>query len=439
MAQDPTTQRENHREEQPGLTADMPAWRRYLAALLFIAIAFAVRYWLTPILGEELPFMLFIAAALVAAWYGGAAAGTAALLVGLFLADHFFLAKAKARLTHSTEALYFIRYVFTASLGVALIETLHRGRRKLQREVARRQRSEAELMLAQNLLKTHADELELSVSRRTAELAATVKYLESLLYHIGHNLRAPLRAMEGYATILVEEYAAKLDPTAQEYSAHISDAARRMDTLIHDLLEYGRLGCVQLPMSSLSVGSVLEQVLFRLAFEIRSRKAELDVVGPLPEVRANPEMLEQVLTNLIENSLKFVTPGTAPRVRIRAEPRGLNSRLWIEDNGIGIAESYQQRIFEVFETLPVPQVSEGTGIGLAIVKQGMQRMGGQVGLESQPGRGSRFWIELPTAARLPAPTGAMKRAGREPPIERAQGPRTARALEALPHSCIAIG
>src|SRR5689334_10548727 len=177
---------------------DMPAWQRYLAALFCILVAFCIRYWLTPVLGEELPFMLFIAASLVAAWYGGAVAGAVALLLGLFLADYFFLAKAKAQLTHSTEILYFVRYLFTASLGIALIETLHRNRRKLQREVARRQCSEAELLLTQNLLKTHAEELEESVARRTGELAATVKYLESLLYHIGHNLRAPLRAMEGY-------------------------------------------------------------------------------------------------------------------------------------------------------------------------------------------------------------------------------------------------
>ena len=389
---------EENLQTQAKIVADMPAWRRYLAALFCILIAFGVRYWLTPILGEELPFMLFIAAALVAAWYGGAVAGTTALLLGLFLADHFFLAKAKAQLTRSTEALYFVRYIFTASLGIALIETLHRSRRKLQSEVARRQRTEAELLLTQNLLKTHANELEESVARRTTELAATVKYLESLLYHIGHNLRAPLRAMEGYATILVEEYASRLDATAKDYSAHISDAARRMDTLIHDLLEYGRLGYVQLPLSRVNLGQVLEQVLFRLAYEIRTRNAQLNVVGPLPDVLANPEMLEQVLTNLVENSIKFVSAGTRPVVQMDAETRVGKVRLWIRDNGIGIPEAYRNRIFEVFETLPCPQGVGGTGIGLAIVKQGIQRMGGQVGVESDSGGGSCFWIELPSAS-----------------------------------------
>src|SRR5579862_2094390 len=122
-------------------TSDMPAWQRYLAALFCILVAFGIRSWLTPLLGEELPFMLFIAASLVAAWYGGAVAGMVALLLGLFLADYFFLAHSNGAMPHPTVALYFVRYIFTASLGIGLIETLHRSRRRLQGEVARRKRS----------------------------------------------------------------------------------------------------------------------------------------------------------------------------------------------------------------------------------------------------------------------------------------------------------
>jgi signal transduction histidine kinase len=380
-----------------GGNGDLPAWRRYAGALLCILVAFCIRYWLTPLLGEELPFMLFIAASLVAAWYGGAVAGIVALLLGLFLADYFFLARAKGDLSHPAEALYFVRYIFTASLGIGLIETLHRSRRRLQGEVARRKRSEAALLKAQAQLRTHAEDLEHCVAKRTAELAATVKYLESLLYHIGHNLRAPLRAMEGYATVLVDEYSSKLDATAKDYSAHISDAARRMDELIHDLLEYGRLGYIELPRTAVNVDQVLQRVLFRLGFEIRARQADVRVDPVLPEVLANAEMLEQVLTNLIENAVQFVAPGVQPVVRIRAEAREALVRLWVEDNGIGIAPAYRQRIFEVFETLGSPGSRVGTGMGLAVVKQGMQRMGGEVGVESDPGAGSRFWIELPIA------------------------------------------
>jgi signal transduction histidine kinase len=173
-----------------------------------------------------------------------------------------------------------------------------------------------------------------------------------------------------------------------------------MDELIHDLLEYGRLGYVQLPISKVNLQQLLERVLFRLGFEIRTRNAEIKIVGALPEMWANAAMLEQVLTNLVENGIKFVAPGIRPIVEISCEPRSSGIRLWIKDNGVGIPQSCLDRIFEVFETLPSTQARAGNGIGLAIVKQGVERMGGRVGVESQPGTGSRFWIELPSTGQL---------------------------------------
>jgi signal transduction histidine kinase len=381
-----------------------PAWRRYAVAVLCILTAFGIRYCLTPILGEELPFMLFIAAALVAAWYGGAPAGIVALLLGLFLADYFFLTRGKPGMSGPAETLHFVRYIFTASLGIALIEVLHRGRRRtqaameeLRREVARRERSEEALVQAQAQLSRHAEELEKRVVERTAKLAATVEALQGLLYHIAHNLRAPLRAMQGYTMVLMEEYASKLDLTAQGYSRHICDAATRMDELIHDLLEYGRLGHTELQMTSVCLDSASKEALLTLAHEIKTTKAEVAVAGPLPKARAHPAVLKQVLTNLLDNAIKFVPPGTAPRIEIRAERRDLNVRLWIQDNGTGIEPQYHQRIFEVFERLNPGRGNDGTGIGLAMAKRGMQQMRGEVGVESALGAGSRFWIELPLA------------------------------------------
>lgn len=368
--------------------------RRYAVAVVCILVAFGIRYAFTPILGEELPFMLFIAAALVAAWYGGAAAGIVSLLLGLLLADHFFLSRSRVDMSEPQEILHFVRYFFTASLGIVLIEVLHRSRRRLQQEIARRARTERALVEAQGQLSRHAEELEGRVAERTAKLAATVEALKGLLYHIAHNLRAPLRAMEGYTTVLMGEYAPKLDATAQDYSRHICDAARRMDELISDLLEYGRLGHVELQLAKVHLQPVAERALFRLAYEIKIKQAEVKVAGPLPEVWANAEVLEQVLTSLTENALKFVAPGVTPRVQIRAERRGGKVRVWLEDNGVGIEPQYHRRIFGVFETLYPRRGYEGTGMGLAIVKQGVQRMGGEVGLESRLGAGSRFWLEL---------------------------------------------
>jgi signal transduction histidine kinase len=359
-------------------------------------IAFGIRYSLTPILGEELPFMLFIAAALVAAWYGGAAAGIASLLLGLVLADHFFLPKGKQPgIPEPTEILLFFRYVFTASLGIFLIEILHRNRRNLQREVERRTRSEEALRTAQAELSQHASELEMRVAERSSELTAKVNFLQDLLYQIAHNLRAPLRAMQGYSTILATEYASKLDATAQDYSRHISDATSRMDELISDVLQYGRLGHLEPRIKRVKLQDAVDQVLYLLAYQIQTRQAEVNVADPLPEVQADADILGQILVNLVENAIKFRNPTTPLKINIRAETRGGMVHLWIEDNGIGIERRHQQRIFGAFEIVHSLAGCEGTGIGLAVVKQGIQLMSGEVGVDSEPGRGSRFWIELP--------------------------------------------
>ncbi len=379
--------------------------RRYGVAFLCVLVAFAIRYWLSPVLGEELPFMLFVAASLVAAWYGGAVTGVVALLLGLLLASYFFLpGQRPPRMPYSLETLQLVRYLFTASLGIVLIEVLHRDRRRtraavqeLEREVERRQRTEAALREAQAQLRQRADELEQRVTERTSRLTATVESLRELLYHIAHNLRAPLRAMDGYSTVLASDCAPKLEPASREHLRHISQAARRMDRLIDDLLQYGRLGTMEIALTRVSLQAAVEAACSQLAREIQAANAEVTVDGPLPEVQAHPEVLEGALTHLLENALGFARAGVAPRIRVWAEPRGAVVRLWIEDNGIGIDPQYHERIFRVFESLYPSQGREGTGMGLALVKQGVQRLGGQVGVESQLGAGSRFWVELPGA------------------------------------------
>ncbi|HZR21558.1 MAG TPA: ATP-binding protein [Verrucomicrobiae bacterium] len=384
--------------------AAVPLWRRYTVAALCVILAFFVRYLLTPLLGAELPFMLFIAAALIAAWYGGAVCGMAALLVGLLLADSIFVQS--NAIDQPVEIVRFVRYVFTASLGVGLIEVLHRSKQRteamvenLKKEVERRTSSERLLLEAEIQLRHHAQNLERRVGQQTAKLADTVEALKNLLYFIAHNLRAPLRAMEGYASLLVSECASNLDTRAKDYSRHISIAAKRMDLLIQGLLDYGRLQHAELSLEQVSLDKVVGKALFGLNYEVRARGAEVQVIGPLPWVLANEFVLEAVVANLLENAMKFVSPGTVPRVQVWSEPRDSRVRLWVSDNGIGIDPKFHEKIFDAFEILPLGEHTHGTGIGLAIVMQGVRRMGGQVGVESQPGAGSRFWLELPAGTR----------------------------------------
>jgi len=321
------------------------------------------------------------------------------------LATSFLITSTGApRASESLEILRSVRYLFTASIGIFLIELLHRGRRRtqaacddLEQEVARRKRSEEELLEAQTQLAKHADQLERRVLDRTAKLEGTVQSLQDILYHIAHNLRAPLRSMEGYASLLLEHYGAGFDVTGVDYTRRISSSARQMDDLIQDLLRYGRLSHVEINLAKLNLEEAVQRALSQLAYQIKNKRAEVIVTRPLPSIRCDASLLNQILIDLLDNALKFVAPGVAPRVQIRAEECATTVRLIIEDNGIGVETQYHERIFRAFERLHTADAYEGTGIGLAIVKEGMQRLNGLAGVESQPGHGSRFWVEFSKA------------------------------------------
>ncbi len=171
-----------------------------------------------------------------------------------------------------------------------------------------------------------------------------------------------------------------------------------MDQLIQDLLAYGRITQVELPLSKVSLEAEVDAALEQLRREVTQRQAKIEVQRPLPEVRANAVVLEQVLTNLLSNALKFSQDRVPPRVRIWAEPADSRAvRLHVQDNGIGFDPAHAQRIFGMFQRLHDPRKYPGTGIGLVIVRKGVERMGGHVGADSRPGHGARFWIELPPA------------------------------------------
>ncbi|MBI2951604.1 response regulator [bacterium] len=266
---------------------------------------------------------------------------------------------------------------------IAINRSLAEINRNLEAEIAERKQAEEALRRAHDDLKeTNAE-------------------LESFTYSVSHDLRAPLRAMQGFADALQEDYADRLDPTGQDYAWRIVAAARRMDTLIQDLLTYSRLSRADLRLHPISLRGMAKDVLAQMDEEFRERNAQVTVQGPLPEVVGHRATLVQVVMNLLANAVKFVNPDTPPCVRIWAEDRDGWVRLCVEDNGIGIAPEHHERIFRVFERLHGVETYPGTGIGLAIVRKGMERMGGRVGVESEVGRGSRFWIELPKAEDEP--------------------------------------
>lgn len=254
----------------------------------------------------------------------------------------------------------------------------------------------------------HATELEQRVAERTAKLEEINAELNSFSFSVSHDLRAPLRAVQGFANALLEDYADMLDPLGQDYAERIADAARRMDTLVQDLLFYSRLSRTDLRLQPVDLSAVLTDVLTQLEMTIVEQQAEIRLAEPFPHVIGHHATLVQMVTNLMTNAMKFVAPGVQPYVQVWAEiipastaqkaEEGRCVRLWVEDNGIGIAPEEHERVFQIFERLHGIEAYPGTGTGLAIVRKGAVRMGGWAGIESSPGQGSKFWIELPQAA-----------------------------------------
>ena len=241
----------------------------------------------------------------------------------------------------------------------------------------------------------HATELERRVAERTAELQEIVVELESFAHSVSHDMREPLGGLQGLARALLENYGNELSSQGQVEMERIIATTERLDVLIQHLLAYSRLGRAELTLQPINLGVVVAEVVSQLEQEIHSKKVQVTVDEPLPAAVGHHATIVQLMTNLVSNALKFVAPGRAPRVRIRAELRAEYVRLWVEDNGIGIAPEDQQRIFQPFERLHGIEAYAGTGIGLAIVQRAVKRMGGRVGVESQLDGGSRFWFELP--------------------------------------------
>lgn len=285
---------------------------------------------------------------------------------------------------------------------------------------------------AEGALRAHAEMLEVKVAERTARLHDSVAQLESFTYTLAHDLRAPIRALNGYCEILREEHALTVD--AHAILGKLQRATRHLDALTRDLLKFSAISRQEVQVAPVDVAELVREIVF---LNPALQAGVVAVKEPLAAVTAHRLLLQQCLSNLFDNALKFARPGVPPRILVQTESRALSAptggsvpgfafspavaappampaestagealrvRIWVEDNGLGIPPESHEKIFGIFERVDAMDVSNGTGIGLAIVARAVQRMKGSCGVESVEGRGSRFWMEFAPAPPAP-PSG----------------------------------
>ena len=238
-------------------------------------------------------------------------------------------------------------------------------------------------------------ELEIRVSERTAQLETANKELETFAYSVSHDLKAPLRGIDGYSRLLQEDYASRLDAEGRLFIQNIQQGVGQMRDLIDDLLAYSRMERRTLRHDPLDLVQLVEKVVAERAGDIAAQGATVRVAAPPLAGRADPEGLAQVLRNLLDNALKFGCPGIPVAVEIGGQPGPVSATLWVRDNGIGFDPKFHDRIFDIFQRLQRTEDYPGTGIGLAIARKAMQRMNGRVWAESNPGQGATFYLEIP--------------------------------------------
>jgi PAS domain S-box-containing protein len=260
------------------------------------------------------------------------------------------------------------------------------------RDITRQIAAERALREAKAKLEEHANELEKRVAERTASLEQAIRQMEEFSYSVSHDLRAPIRSIHGFTRILIDEFGPTLNSEALGFLDRILRAGERMDRMTLDLLELSKVASSELSLQTVNLEKIINEII-KGHGPIQESKAEIEIT-PLHPVQASEPLLHQALSNILDNAVKFVSPGTIPRIRVSSEKRDSSVRLWIEDNGIGINPQYSHRIFGMFERLHREGQYEGAGIGLSIARKAVERMGGTIGVESDGQHGSRFWVQL---------------------------------------------
>jgi len=250
-----------------------------------------------------------------------------------------------------------------------------------------------ELQLAHRDIVELNRSLESRVRQRTAELEAANKELEAFSYSVSHDLRAPLRAIDGFSSTVLQDYSAVLPAEGQRYLGRVREGVQQMARLIDDLLSFAKTARQPLAKQTVALTSSVNRCLEQFRDDIASRKVEV-VVGELPECRADPALLHQVFVNLIGNALKYTRKQPRPAIEVGCRRVDGEQEIYVKDNGAGFDMKHAGKLFGVFQRLHRQDEFEGTGVGLAIVQRIVKRHGGRIRAEAEPGKGATFYVTL---------------------------------------------
>ncbi|MGB1031030.1 MAG: sensor histidine kinase, partial [Flavobacteriales bacterium] len=270
--------------------------------------------------------------------------------------------------------------------------------------------SAIERYYAQEELQKANDNLELNVKERTSELNEAIKDLESFSYSISHDLKAPLRTVNNFSDVLMEDFLDDLDPKAQRYLSNVQKGAQTMSNLIEALLRFSRTGTKKLDVSILDIKLLVSDVFEELNVQVPDRTIKVEYSGD-PQCQGDYDLIRQVFTNFIWNAIKFTAGEEITRIEIKAKPVGSLIEFSVEDNGVGFDMEYADKIFGVFQRLHAADEFQGTGVGLAIVQRIVSRHGGKVTAYGEVDKGAKFTFTLPAVGSKvsiePTPIGVI--------------------------------